>query len=129
MYNLKVYFLDTSLTITNVLEEHGGLYQCVARSKVGMTHAELYLDVRKPGMSRVILYIYLGTVLRQKYIYRPPTKPREGIVFTGNCLSTGGVYLWSHVLSFGGEIQWDTFSKWAACILLECCLVLHMHTL
>ena len=71
MYNLNVYFLDTSLTITNVLEEHGGLYQCVARSKVGMTHAELYLDVRKPGMSLVHLYIYLGTVLRQVIVCPP----------------------------------------------------------
>ena len=38
---------------------------------------------------------------RAKYVvdYPPPTKLREGNVFTSVCLSTGGEYLWSHVLS------------------------------
>ncbi len=35
-----------------MLEEHAGLYQCVARSRVGMAHAEIYLDVREPGETR-----------------------------------------------------------------------------
>ena len=41
------------------------------------------------------------TIYLLLYYYRPPTKLREGNVFTGTCLSTGGGYPWSQVLSVG----------------------------
>ena len=40
---------DTSLIINNVQEDHGGMYQCVARNKLGMAYATSLLDVRQHG--------------------------------------------------------------------------------
>ena len=39
------------------------------------------------------------TIYLLLYYYRPPTKLGEGDVFTGMCLSRGGGYPWSQVLS------------------------------
>ena len=46
-------------------------------------------------------------------IYRPPTKLREGNVFTNICLFTegGGEYPWVHVHG-GGWVPWGKYSVW-----------------
>ena len=44
-----VCLTDTSLTISNVLQRHAGMYQCVARSKLGSDYATARLTVLPAG--------------------------------------------------------------------------------
>lgn len=45
------YNTDTTLTITNIEKHHEGMYQCIARSKLGMTFATSRLRVRMYGQN------------------------------------------------------------------------------
>jgi len=40
-----MYVVDTALTLSNLQRRQSGMYECLARNSLGMTHASAYLAV------------------------------------------------------------------------------------